>query len=413
MLGATLLLGALVAGCGAAGGDGGDPVATIYVSAPLSGPASSDGTDIRDGALLALIDAGGKVSGDSVEGIEVGGVKVDVKFSDDASNSSRFDQVKTAANARAASEDSTSIAYIGELDSGATRVSLPITNNADILQVSPGSGASDLVRAESFNDDVPTEFQTNGKRSFARLVPSDEKVGEAMGELLRKAPGAGSILISDGSEFAQILTDSARSEVPELPRGPEGKKAENCRRAVQMASVLGVEPSAAPGRPIAKPRILLAAEPLCSARILKAFGRRNLAASVITSDAVLGQPTSDFGDAAQVEVVSAATDPGQLAHSHDEFVGAFIARFGRSPGRYAAYGYEAMASVLAALDRSDDATDRDSVTSAYFDGTKRDSVLTPYSIDEIGDTSLDVSTVYVKRPGKSALQLDSLIGLGN
>ena len=112
---------------------------------------------------------------------------------------------------------------------------MPITNSAGILQVAPGSGASDLVRDETYNDEVPTEVQATGERTFAQLVPTYE-----------------------------------------------------------------------PGEP------------------------------------------------------SAPADPADL-------------------------GYEAMASVLAAIDRADDPADRGSVVDAYFDGTERDSRLGRYRISETGE----------------------------
>src|SRR6185503_16493655 len=46
---------------------------------------------------------------------------------------------------------------------------------------------------------------------------------------------------------------------------------------------------------------------------------------------------------------------------------------GASPGAWVAYGYEAMASALGAIDRADDPLSRSSVVEAYFDGTERDS----------------------------------------
>ena len=45
-----------------------------------------------------------------------------------------WDAARSGANARVATQDSTAIAYLGELDSGATRISLPITNQAGIAR---------------------------------------------------------------------------------------------------------------------------------------------------------------------------------------------------------------------------------------------------------------------------------------
>ena len=57
-----------------------------------------------------------------------------------------WDPDKTAENARKAVENTRTIAYIGELDSGATAISLPITNEAGFVQVSPGSTAVGLTK---------------------------------------------------------------------------------------------------------------------------------------------------------------------------------------------------------------------------------------------------------------------------
>jgi ABC-type branched-subunit amino acid transport system substrate-binding protein len=164
-----LALAIAVASCGQPEAEG-DPELTIYVSAPLSGPAEAEGQDVADGAALALADADGEAARTAVvaEYLDVA-----------ASGENRSDPVAAGANARAATEDSASIAYIGELDSAASRTSVPITNSAGILQVAPGSGATDLVVEETFDDSVPEDIQATGERTFARVLPSDEDVAEA------------------------------------------------------------------------------------------------------------------------------------------------------------------------------------------------------------------------------------------
>jgi hypothetical protein len=163
---AVLALAASAAGCDALGeAEPGEATLTIYVSAPLTGPGRADGQEVANGARRALEDAGG----------EAGGFAIAAEYLDVAGrNETRFDPVTAADNARAATEDSTTIAYIGDLDSGASRTSVPITNAAGILQVAPGSGASDLVRDEVYNDEVPTEVQGTGERTFAQLAPTYE-----------------------------------------------------------------------------------------------------------------------------------------------------------------------------------------------------------------------------------------------
>lgn len=254
------LLGLALAGCGAPEAEG-DPELTIYVSAPLSGPAGPDGQDARDGAMLALKEAGE----------EAGGTEVVAEYLDVAGrNESRSDPASAGENARAATEDSASIAYIGELDSATSRTSVPITNSAGILQVAPGSGATDLVVEETFDNSVPEDVQATGERTFARVLPSDDDVSDELGKGL----------------------------------------------------------------------------------------------------------------------ISGPVDPGELPPEGQRMLVRFEAEYGRKAGPWAAYGYEATASVLAAIDRAEDPLSRTSVIAAYFDGTQRDSVLGTYTITDEGETTL-------------------------
>ena len=121
---------------------------TVYVSLPLRGASGPDGRDAADGARMALADAGG----------QAGGTAVEAEFLDDtegAPRGARWTPARAAANARAATQDSTAIAYLGEFESGATRASLPVTNGAQMLQVSPASAAGDLVGPSIGSDELP------------------------------------------------------------------------------------------------------------------------------------------------------------------------------------------------------------------------------------------------------------------
>lgn len=148
----------------------------VYVSAPLRGPSEPAGRDLVDGAELALERAGGEAAGVAVElepldstargPIGPGDCPAGAAC---AGNGFRTDPVPVAANAREAIEDSTSIAYIGELGAGRTRFSLPITNEAGLGQISPGPVAEELLREDPGGSDVPEEFQSTGERTLVAL----------------------------------------------------------------------------------------------------------------------------------------------------------------------------------------------------------------------------------------------------
>ena len=91
-----------------------------------------------------------------------------------------WDPALVAANAQRAADDPTAMAYLGELDYGATAVSLPITNNAGLLQVSPSDGLTSLLqraaRAPARRTRALLPDRTG--RSFVRIGPERPRRGE-------------------------------------------------------------------------------------------------------------------------------------------------------------------------------------------------------------------------------------------
>lgn len=374
---AICLAGLVLAGCGAPEVEG-DPELTVYLSAPLSGTSSSDAQDIADGAEIALDDAGG----------EAGEIAIRLEVLDNATGQG-WDAALTGANARTATQDSTAVAYLGELDSGATRTSLPITNEAGLLQVSPGSGADDLVAEAIGSEQVPPKTQPSGVRTFGRVIPSDVVQGEAAGEWL-SSEGVGSVAIEGGDEpFGRALLAGLDSS-----SGPAQASEDQSPEAVYLAGeslidslprladidgqVSAVPPT--PGRvPLYGSDALLTSEELVSLRLLTT--------ACETRTECPGAPR-------EVQLTSAALDPAQLPASADGFLAAFEGRYNRAPGRYAAYGYEAMAVILDSIERADDPLDRADVIEAFFATADRESILGTYSIDDVGNTTLDQLGAY-------------------
>ena len=92
----------------------------------------------------------------------------------------------------------------------------------------------------------------------------------------------------------------------------------------------------------------------------------------MVSDAELGRAASPPEPPGTL-ATSAALDPTQLPPAGRDFARRFRAEYGRAPGRYAAYGYEAMALILDSIDRASDPGDRASVIDAFFATSDRES----------------------------------------
>jgi branched-chain amino acid transport system substrate-binding protein len=150
------LLALALAGCGIAGSAKIEAPVTVYVSLPLTGPRGADGRDAADGARLALEQAQGKA----------GSIQVRATYLDDAKGRV-WDPVAVGANARRAVQDSSTAAYVGELDSEPTRASMPITNDAGLVQVSPGAGGVDLTQPAAGYPNSPDRYRPSGSPNFA------------------------------------------------------------------------------------------------------------------------------------------------------------------------------------------------------------------------------------------------------
>lgn len=358
----------------------GDPELHVHLSTPLTGPRATEGRDLADGARLALADAGGEAAG-TVVTLTVG----------DDSDARGWDAARTGENARRATEDSAAIAYIGELDSGATRTSLPITNSAGMLHVSAGSSAEDLVRDAPGSSQVPSDAQPSGERTFARVIPSDVTQGEA----------AAAWMTALGIEEVQIVEEDG---------------------TFSEAVIAGFESGDGPAISAADPDAVLYARDdlgqaseniIPSGRVGEIFATdAQLDAQDRTSLKILPEACRSAGDCPssprRVHVTSAALDPAQLPAAADGFLAAFEEEYGRVPGRYAAYGYEAMAATLDAIERAEDPLDRGAVVDAFFVTEARASILGEYSIDAVGNTTLGAIGAYDVRDGRPVAKAEPL-----
>lgn len=140
LLVAAMALGA--GGCGEGGAEEGATL-TVYVSAPLRGPEAEAGKRLCAEARDEVRRAG-----------LVGSHKLRVRCLDASGPNGRWTLAKVGSNARQATEDSTTVAYIGESDLAARRQSRPIVEKAEIAELRglPGREAVEKVAAAVEDD---------------------------------------------------------------------------------------------------------------------------------------------------------------------------------------------------------------------------------------------------------------------
>jgi branched-chain amino acid transport system substrate-binding protein len=184
---------------------------TVYSSLPRHGVSAAAAEAVAAGQRLALEEAGGR-AGD----LEIELVELDSSEPGDL----LWDPDVVSLNAQEAADDPRAIAYIGELDYGASAVSVPITNNAGLLQVSPLDGLTSLTRAPLGRPRAgPERYYPEGERSFLRLVPADELMAETLLAQVRESGASRAAVLFDGEihsrELGGILQALARRDGPQ------------------------------------------------------------------------------------------------------------------------------------------------------------------------------------------------------
>ena len=202
---------ALLSGCG----DSHEPAriqgntATVYSSAPRHGVSVAAARAVVAGERRALEDAGGRAG------------KLRIRLRELPTTSDEpdhpWDPGLVSTNAHRAADDPTAIAYLGELDYGASAVSLPITNEAGLLQVSPGDGLTSLTRRPPGRLRAgPERYYPSDQRSFVRIGPSDLDEAEWLVDRVSSGGGQRLATVFDreiyGRELAGQIAALARRD---------------------------------------------------------------------------------------------------------------------------------------------------------------------------------------------------------
>jgi branched-chain amino acid transport system substrate-binding protein len=373
---------------------------TIFSSLPLQGPDGARARSILNGEKLALSEAGGKV----------GDFQINFSFYDDTADVGgkfRWDPNRVAENARKAVENLRTIAYIGDFDSGASAVSIPITNEAGFAQVSPGSTAVGLTKfVPGAEKGEPDKFYPSGERNFARVVPADDVEASAAAGWARKLKAKSVFVLGDKS-----LEGDGLAELFKVAAGREGLRVlDQDRMDPRAKDYRDLAAKVAKTRPDA---VFFGGGTTNAARLWSNLHAAVPGALLIGAHDLLFPDFYGRLGAAEgrTKLTSVAQDPSQLPADGQRFLRDYRRQFHQRPDPFGAYGYTAMKLVLDALRRAGgSANNRPRVIRELLDTSKSDtatfkSAVGTFSIDDNGDTSLDRIAGYRVRGGK--LQFDA------
>ena len=384
---------AVAAGCGEEQSRGGTvpgDTLTVFSSLPLQGPRAEQSKSIVNAEKLALRDSGGRV----------GDFNVNFASADDSTaggDQVGWDPDKTAENAKKAVENTRTIAYIGELDSGATAVSLPITNEAGFVQVSPGATAVGLTKfLPGAEKGEPEKFYPSGTRSFARVVPADDVQASAAAGWTRSLGARRVFVLGDKSLEGDGIVELYRAVAPEVGLRIVGAD----RMDPRADDYRDLAREVAETRPDA---VYFGGEAGNALRLWRDLAAAVPEALLMGSHRLL---VPDFyerlGDTERrTYITSPAQHTSQLPPAGRRFVRDYTREFGERPDPLAVYGYTAMSLLLDVLERAQDkAAERERVVDELFETAVFDSPVGRFSIDDNGDTSLVRLAGYRVRDGR-------------
>jgi branched-chain amino acid transport system substrate-binding protein len=393
----SLALAVGVAACGSSnkssssGGSGGGTV-DFYSSLPLQGASKDQTAAMVNGMKLALSQAGSKAGNTTVKY---------TSLDDSTAQAGNWDPGQTAQNARKVAQDSKAVYYIGEFNSGASAISIPILNQGGVPQVSPANTYPGLTTNEPGTEKgEPDKYYPTGKRTYLRIVPRDKIQSAALIAQMKQDKCQKVAVANDkdtyGAGLARIFVEQSKTQGVTVT-GNDGidKTASNYRAYASKVKGSGADCFLFSGV-TANGAVQLFKDVGAAVPNAKLYGPDGVCESGFTNPKKKGIPTA----LGKRFTCSVATLDLKAVPGGPQFVNAYAQRYGdKNPDPYAIYGYEAMKLGLDTVKGlGDKGSDKTAVLDALFATKNRKSVLGTYSFDKNGDTSLTDYGIYKVGP---------------
>jgi len=374
-----------VAACGSSnngtstsgGGSTGSNNLSIYSSLPLQGDSRPQSESVVNGEKLALQEHGGKVGNYTIKY---------VSLDDSTAATGKWEPGATSSDARKAAQDKSTIVYLGEFNSGASAISIPILNEAGILQISPSNTYVGLTRSEGADKGEPDKYYPSGKRTYGRVVPADHIQAAAQVAYQKDQGCKKTYILNDKEVYGKGIADAVQNDGKAqglVIAGNDGidTKAANFRSLATKIKGTGADCMFFGGITDNKAaqvwKDVGAANPT-----MKLFGPDGVAESAFTTKIPASLQSRTY-------ITNPTLDPKLYPPAAQDFFKTYKQKYGKAPEPYAIYGYEAMQDALLAIQNAGSkGNDRAEVIKQFFNIKDRDSVLGKYSIDPNGDTTL-------------------------
>jgi ABC-type branched-subunit amino acid transport system substrate-binding protein len=342
---------------------------TIYASVP------SSAGDVLDAEKLAFQQSGGKVN------------KYQIVL-----KTLTADSIKQVAdNARTADQDTTTIAYLGEVAPGASEQSVPITNQLGILEVSPTDNALELTTTSPVVSGSKNTFYPSRSTygyTFGEIAPSSRLEASDLVTEMRSLGVTKLYVANDGSDYGRAIAHAVAADAGSSPSVTAGPPISAKVTAAGADAVFYGGGSAS------------GAASFFNAVAAGAPKAKLFAPSALDSDAFASKLS--LTAAPSVYVSGPGFLSGDLPAAGSTFEQSFKAAYpGQTPGPDAIFGFAAMKALLDALGRAGSAADdRTTVANDFFSLNLSESAVGQLKMTKDGDSNLTAIVFSHIRGGK-------------
>jgi branched-chain amino acid transport system substrate-binding protein len=354
----------------------------LYSSWPLTGSYEQLGGDAVEAVKLCLADFGNAA----------GGYALEYEALDDgvAANNGTWEAGKETENVNKAINDAEAMVYMGTYNSGAAKISIPITNAAGMAQISYANTYPGLTKAYegATEEGEPDLYYPSGKRNYMRVCPADDIQGGAAANWAYTEMGKRkAYVVHDNSLYGKGVAAVFRDVFQKLTGeilGFEGYDAKASDYQALMTSIADKTPD-----------IVMCGATVDSnaAKLLQDMR------GVMSVDDVMFLGPDGLINEAFVQGAADAADGAYLTfagYTPDELLklggpgGDYVTRMqekvGHMPDSYAVYAYETAVAVIQAIAAAG-ANDRTAILDALFGTEGFTSLLGgTWSFTDTGDT---------------------------
>lgn len=370
------------------------PTIKIYASWPLQGAMIPEGTAMLNAAKLALEQAN----------YEAGGATLELVFLDDASpTTGSWDGTIEAENAQKCVNDPQCLVYFGTYNSGAAKISIPITNEAGIAQITPANTYPGLTRAVPgvTAEGEPGIYYPTGTRTYFRTHGADDLQG-ASGAAWANCLGFKKVYILDDRQlYGKGIADAFEKRAQELGLevlGHDGIESVDIDFRALLTKVKAAGPD------VVYAGVLVDSGGPQIAQQMDALGMFEAGITLMSEDAMYSDAVLAAVDPAILEGNLLVTFPGPAPDQLPTDVGktfyeAYKAKYGGDPIGWASYAYNATLVIIDSINRA--ATqDRAGILAAMSATRDFQSIVGPLTFNADGDPQSYVMSGFKVEGGK-------------